>query len=64
MCQMKVFLIKAEGREKIMENVTQLELTETGIRISTLFEDPLLIPDALLKSINFLEGEVLLTPAG
>lgn len=63
MCQMSVILEKAEQQEKIMENVSLLEVTPEGIRISTLFEEPQLLPNTMVKKIDFLEGTVTLSAA-
>lgn len=59
MCQMKVLLEKDGRQETILENVTFLEKTPEGMRISTLFEEPRLV-QGVLKSIDFLAGKVTL----
>ena len=57
-------MLEKEGtQEKIMENVTLLEVEPEGIRISTLFEEPKLIVDAKLTKIDFLGGAVTLRTA-
>ena len=54
-------LLDSEGRmEKIMENVTNLEVTDEGIQISTLFEEPKLVEAAHVSKIDFLGGQVIL----
>lgn len=59
MCQMKV-LLERDGREElILENVTLLEQTGDGLRVSTLFEEPRLVPGVLAR-IDFLAGRVVL----
>jgi predicted RNA-binding protein len=59
MCQMKV-LLESGGREEVLlENVTLLEKTPDGMRISTLFEEPRLVKGTLRK-IDFLAGRVTL----
>lgn len=45
-----------------MESVTGLEITADGIVLSTFFEEPLVISDVRIKSIDFLGGSVLLVP--
>lgn len=60
MCQVSVLLQKEGMQEKIMENVTLLEVEPEGIRISTMFEEPKLIADAKLTKIDFLDGSVTL----
>jgi len=60
MCQMKVVLDQDGGQEKIMENVTHLEVTGEGVLVSTLFEEPKLVKSAWVKNIDFLGGTVTL----
>lgn len=63
MCQMSV-VIEENGEQKvIMENVTRLESIDGNISVSTLFEEPKTIPSAFVKTIDFTEGTVLLSPA-
>ena len=46
MCQMSV-VIEENGEQKvIMENVTRLESTDGNISVSTLFEEPKIIPSS------------------
>ncbi len=61
MCQMTIVLEKHGARETIMENVIRLEVTAAGIRVSTLFEEPRLLPDCRVKEIDFLDGLTVLT---
>ncbi len=60
MCQMKVMLDKEGQQELVMEDVSHLEVIEGGIKISTLFEEPKLIPDVTVKTIDFLSGTATL----
>ncbi len=60
MCQMKVMLDKEGQQELVMEDVTQLEVATEGIRVSALFEEPKMVPDASVKKIDFLSGTVTL----
>jgi predicted RNA-binding protein len=60
MCQMNVVLKNNGEQEKIMENVTHLEVTGEGVLVSTFFEDPKLVKSAWVKSIDFLGGTVTL----
>ena len=60
MCQMSIVLEKNNDLEKIMENVSLLEVTDAGITISTLFEEPKTVPNVVIKKIDFLEGIVTL----
>jgi predicted RNA-binding protein len=60
MCQMKVVLDQKDGQEKIMDNVTHLEVTGEGILVSAFFEEPKLVKSAWVKDIDFLGGTVTL----
>ena len=60
MCQMNVVLAHDGEQEKIMENVTHLEVTADGVVVSTIFEEPKLVKSAWVKSIDFLGGTVTL----
>jgi predicted RNA-binding protein len=54
-------VLKNNGRqENIMENVTNLEVTNEGVLVSAFFEDPKLVKSAKVKSIDFLGGTVTL----
>jgi len=63
---MNVVLSHDGEQEKIMENVTHLEVTNEGVVVSTFFEEPMLVKSAWVKSIDFLGGTVTLdnTAAG
>ena len=60
MCQMKIMQDKDGQQELVMEDVAQLEVVDDGIRISTLFEEPKLIPGVTIKTIDFLSGKTIL----
>lgn len=62
MCQINVVVEQEGNREPVMESVTGLEITDDGVVLSTYFEEPLLVPDVRIKSIDFLGGSVLLVP--
>jgi predicted RNA-binding protein len=57
---MKIMQEKDGQQELVMEDVSQLEVVEEGIRISTLFEEPKLIPGVTIKTIDFLAGKTML----
>ncbi len=57
---MKIMQDKDGQQELVMEDVSQLEVVEDGIRISTLFEEPKLIPGVTIKTIDFLAGKTML----
>ncbi len=56
MCQMKVMLDKEGKQELVMEDVTKLEVTEDGITVSTLFEEPKTVPGVAVQTIDFMSG--------
>jgi len=60
MCQMNVVLDHDGEQEKIMDNVTHLEVTGEGVVVSTLFEEPKLVKSAWVKDIDFQSGLVTL----
>tara|TARA_B100001964_G_scaffold159067_1_gene174720 strand:- start:428 stop:610 length:183 start_codon:yes stop_codon:yes gene_type:complete len=57
---MKIMQDKDGQQELVMEDIAQLEVVEEGIRISTLFEEPKLIPGVTIKTIDFLAGKTML----
>lgn len=60
MCQISV-LIEHEGKqEKVMDNVTGLQVIDGGVVLTTFFEEPLSVPDAVISRIDFLGGKVFL----
>ncbi len=60
MCQMNVVLEHDGEQEKVMDNVTQLQVTGDGVLVSALFEEPKLVKSARVKNIDFLGGTVTL----
>ena len=60
MCQMSIILEKDNQKEKIMDKVARLEVTDEGIQVNALFDAPQLIAGASLKEIDFLDGVVTL----
>ena len=57
---MNVVLEHDGEQEKIMENITNLEVTGEGVLISGLFEEPKLVKSAWVKDIDFQRGIVTL----
>jgi predicted RNA-binding protein len=57
---MNVVLDHDGEEESIMSNVTLLEVTDDGVLVSTLFEEPKLVKSARVKNIDFLSGKVTL----
>ncbi|GJQ59945.1 MAG: CooT family nickel-binding protein [Candidatus Scalindua sp. AMX11] len=60
MCQMSVMVDKEGQEELVMESVTQLEVVEDGIKVSTFFEEPKLVSGVAVKTIDFLAGKLIL----
>lgn len=63
MCQISAMLDKDGRQEKIMEQVTRLEVTAEGIVLRSLFEEPRLLTAVKLKEIDFLGGRLTLVAA-
>jgi len=64
MCQMRVIMETTAGTEQIMEEVTGLEITPEGIMLTSLFDDPRLVPDSTVRKIDFMTTLVTLGPRG
>ena len=60
MCQTSVVIDREGEQEKIMENVTSLDMLADGVRIATLFEEPKEISSVRLERIDFMSGTVIL----
>ena len=61
MCQMSVVLEKDGQQEKVMDNITTLEVTDNGVSLSTMFDQPKQMDGVRLKRIDFLDGLVILS---
>ena len=61
MCQATIYL---DG-EKIMEDVTLVEILPEGVRLTVFFEPPRIVP-AVIRQIDLLKHRVILesTPKG
>ena len=60
MCQISVVVAEDGGEEKLMDNVTSLEVTKGGVVLATFFEEPKTVPDVVITRIDFLGGKVVL----
>ncbi len=61
MCQISAILVGEGGQEEIlMEGVTALDVTADGILLTTFFEEPRLVPGAVIRRIDFLGGRLIL----
>jgi predicted RNA-binding protein len=57
MCQATVYL----GDEEVAREVTGLELMDDGVRLTTFFEEPKVVPGRV-RYIDFLKHRVQLQP--
>ncbi len=63
MCQMTAVVCE-DGQERVvLENVTELEVKEEGLRLQTMFDEPRDLPGMAVTRIDFLAGRVYLAPA-
>ena len=60
MCQMSVVTTENDQEELVMASVTRLDVKDSGVEVSTFFEDPKFVPNVSVKSIDFLAGKVIL----
>lgn len=60
MCEIKVVMDQDGTEQLLMENVTRLDVLENGISITSLFEGPKEISQAVVRNIDFLAGKVFL----
>ncbi len=63
MCQMSVILENKDRQEKVMDEVTRLEVTSEGVILSTFFEEPKLLPGVQVREIDFMKTTIFLGPA-
>jgi len=61
MCQMKIILKQGDREEVVLENASILEVTDKGVMVSAMFEQPKMIPGSEVSSIDFLNGRVTVT---
>lgn len=64
MCQMKVVVEKEEAEQQRFEDVANLTVDGSTIRISTLFAEVTEVHNAAIKSIDFMGGLVRLQQNG
>ena len=61
MCQISVVIEKDDEQEKVMENVTGLQVGDDGVILTSFFDEPLSVSDVVISRIDFLGGKVILT---
>ncbi len=60
MCEMRV-IVQEEGQEVLLrENITRLEMVPNGVKVSSLFEGPVELPNMTIDYIDFTVGKVVL----
>ncbi|WP_136807392.1 CooT family nickel-binding protein [Desulfosediminicola flagellatus] len=60
MCEIRVVIEQNGVEEVLMENVTKLDVLESSVSITSLFEGSREIPDSVIRNIDFLSGKVFL----
>ncbi|NNK94150.1 MAG: CooT family nickel-binding protein [Desulfobacterales bacterium] len=60
MCQISVYVAREGVEELLQEDVTNLVVGETGVKISSLFEGSQEVANTVVQSIDFMAGKVLL----
>jgi predicted RNA-binding protein len=58
MCDIDVFVVRAGGEEKIMENVDRVEATQDGLRIQNIFGEQQTLQGRLFLYDNSLKKMV------
>jgi predicted RNA-binding protein len=61
---MRAIMETAAGAEQVMEDVTALEVTPDGILLSSMFDEPRLIPGSTVQKIDFMATLITLSPQG
>lgn len=64
MCQTSVLMEQDDSAELLLENVTELEVVESGLVISTLFEGRKEFAEVAIRRIDFNEGKVFIYKTG
>ncbi len=60
MCQTSVIMEQDDSEELLLENVTALEVIESGLSITTLFEGQQDFPGVAIRRIDFNDGKVFI----
>lgn len=59
MCMMKIIFKHDDREEVVLENAATLEVNATGVVVGAMFEQLKTIPGAEVRSIDFLNGRVM-----
>jgi hypothetical protein len=60
MCDFRVVLKENDSETLMMENVTELDVHDRAVSITSLFEGPKIMQETMVRSIDFLGGKVYL----
>jgi predicted RNA-binding protein len=60
MCQTSVVMEQGDSEELLLENVTAIEVLDSGLIITTLFEGQSEYPGVAIRRIDFDGGKVYL----
>ncbi|MEI7899215.1 MAG: CooT family nickel-binding protein [bacterium] len=61
---MRIILKEGGSEQIVLENASLLEVTDKGVMVSALFEEPKMIRGAEVRSIDFLNGKVTVAKRG
>ena len=64
MCQARIIMKQGDSEQVILENASTLEVSDKGITVSAIFEQPIVLAGAEVHSIDFLNGRVIVTRKG
>ncbi len=62
MCQIAAVLQEADTEQVVLENVTEIEVLGDGVKLLTMFDEPLEMEGVGIARIDFLGGRVYLVP--
>ncbi len=62
MCQMSIVIEENGDKRTIVENASALEVTDDGVEVRVLFDEPTRVPGMMVARIDFLDGVVTLAP--
>jgi hypothetical protein len=59
MCEINVFLLRGDERERIMDSVAKILVEGDSIQLTGLFGDQMTV-EGSIKEVNFSRGEALI----
>ena len=60
MCESKVYLLKGDEREKVMDDVVRMEVEEGGVRLFDIIGNESFVEGARVSSADLLTHKILL----